>query len=905
MRSITNSQEIERTKDGVLMVWLVVCDFDQFGLETQTVRYGSRDFTLAGNSYAGILAPDGLTLGDISVRPEGGLGSVGGFAIRVLDYGQDSGLMATHVIANDEVVVYCLFVAGGDVDLDRIELARGIIERAPVERGIWNIRAKDGSKQDLIRAIPSALISTVTYPYSYSPGSVLPCAFGALENSPYNVDGLPVVLAPCRFLDRFEEQATAGLEKKSGSTVFQWYENAGRFAILSGATEASNVLTLSDSTRITYSRPSRPKATNNRTTWRYASDLDEDTTVTITSSSTKLHLWMSGCPKLGTLTGLNLIVLADTASGNYDLVINDNTTLLSSNLAVSGNQNISITITNYLDWDFDLFNVEIEGNSGSTTIKEIYLKISFTDELLYDQAEPKIYQAIEGFRDTAAYYQDGTVIVSDGTMLENPVDVLQAILRAKNLHSLPVAKIDTDSFTTARASRTGWKATFFFPLDEQQSEDFIDRFCFQFGLYAWKDAGKWKVAAMDKSRSAAHLFITNYHCPVSGNPERPPWEYELTLTQLDASRIYNEVALKYAKHPASGVYQRAVIASGLYRLSGTCDTTPDTGFGYLDDASATFVTDRVVAATTDKPGEVVYCLGDIEYEVTQVVSETRLKIVPLGSGSVSEQVDVDYYLGPNLSAAAYLSQVAFKTVNALGVRLTSFTKDAGFDCEFIADATTAEAMRDHFLEWFAIPRFALDFELFHDGILVEPGDVFYLDHEEFPEDLRPVAVTTLDEILDDAETSVSCAWESVGVFRAGDVIYVQDAPGDPPEAMLVNSVSYATSTLSVTRGHLNTTATAHANGLPVYLLTVKWIVTAITPPTPGRPIIRVSAEQMPNDYFPVGRIAPNTTPSWLSASALQQMSYGWSTLKNGRVVDTDPHSAVSFVGPDTGTYTIT
>ena len=164
-RTLTSGQEAERVKDGVKGVWMVVASFDQYGASTTTKRWASRGYTLSANTYEGIIAEGGIDLGMLRVKEQGGLGPVATSTIRLRDEGGESTITDTHVISNDEVYVYFIFPTGSEVEGDRIEVFRGVIERNSTRSNVWTLRLKDDSKAEL-KQIPSKLLDPVTYPFA-------------------------------------------------------------------------------------------------------------------------------------------------------------------------------------------------------------------------------------------------------------------------------------------------------------------------------------------------------------------------------------------------------------------------------------------------------------------------------------------------------------------------------------------------------------------------------------------------------------------------------------------------------------------------------------------------------------------------------------------------------------------
>ena len=886
-RTLTSGQEAERVKDGVTGVWFCKATWDEFGYNTQTARYASRDYSIGTGggveNYAGLFTQrGGIDLGMMKINPRGGLAPIYGFSLRLRDEEDESQVTDTHVISNDPLILYYIFTTGGtETDADKIELMRGVVERNKTSRNVWQIRLKDDSKTEL-KQIPTTTLDPINYPYAYQLGAVIPEAFGDLSSAPNDHTKDRTLMAPVRFTNRFEVKGTSSLRKTSGGDVYQWYESSRRFAKINSKSESSNILTMTDPARTMYLRPSRAKSSNNISDWWKTADRDASVTTTISNGS-NLDMYLSGSASLGTITALTVEV---EATGSYTLTVKDDTTQLATG-AQTDNASVTLNATTYSAWDLDLLNVELDGpGSGSAVIKEVYLKVVFDDQMAFSDTEPSLFQLVTGFQDVAGNYKDGSAQVSGSTAIQNPVYQLQALLRGKNLNNLATAKINTASFTTAASSRSSWKFDWF--LREQVSDSFLDRFCFQAGLSLWNQNGQWYVASLDKTRAVNHFFLGGYHMPVIGSVDRPMgWEYDLEMRPPDASLIFNEVAIRYALHPATGESQKAEIASGQFRLTGTATT--NSSANTLVDTSATFQTDNVLV------GERIYLVGDTDYKVTSITNETTLVISAIDGSTTSDLTGQTYYLGPNIDGEAYRSQQAYKVVNALGGnRQKTFLDNGGYKSEFITDDATALLFKDHCLEWFSAPRDRIKFSLSHDGIAVELGDVLYLDHPRFKQSQKAVSLTNTAEVVDTSETVITTTQYGASFCRANDYIYMQESSDTPPEVMKVVS-NNGNDEVTVVRAQLGTKAQTFSSGKSMKALRIKWIVTGIKPMTPDDTRIQIEAEETPQSYFPVG-ICSNETQTFQNSSESDRVLTGWASYRSGRIVDNDPDSAISYAG---------
>ena len=881
-RTLTANMEAERIKDGVNGAWLVQATFDQEGL-TDTVKYfADAQRTFDSKTWVGEVATGGLDIGFLRIKPQGGLAPVATWNLKLRDENAHSLITETHVVFNDEVILYFVFITGSEVSADKIELRRGSIERHPSKHNVWRLQMKDQSRKDF-KQIPTTIVDPVVYPYAFTLGSVIPEVFGNLNVEPKS--SIYPALAPCRFLNRYLATCTSSLRKKTGGTAYQWYPGASRFAEIVTDSEAANVLTVADASRIMLMRPSRVKGTNNVTAWQSVADANESAGYTLLTGN-NLDLF-SGSPKLGAMTAIKLIIKS-SGGANYTYTLKDDTTTLTGPTTTSGDVSFTLTLADYSEsWNISLLNIEFDYSAAGAIIEEVYIQIEFEDFLAWFEEEPQIFQSVVGWKDNTANLYDGAIINVLNEAPRNPVHVLQAMLRATNLHTLATAKIGT--MTEAATSRSDWKADFV--LSQQVSDKMLDKYAFEFGLGLWNQGGAHQCIAFDKTRTPSHFFHGGYHEAVDGDASRPDqWQYSFELLPPDASKIYNEINIRYAKHPATGVPQKNKVASGVYRLTGTCTTSSSTL--KLTDASATFVTDTVLV------GERVYVAGDVDYEVGAVDSETVLSITPVSAAGVSDIASgTTYWLGANIRGECLLSQQSYKMTNALGGnRQGSFVNDGGFIADFIADDDTADELIEHTVEWFTQPRERARFALMHDGIKVQPGDVFYFDHPKLKTQHRSLELTALDGAVNNSTTSFVVDSGDVGLIRAGDYLYVQDSATEEPEVVIVDSINAGTDTATVQRGRCNTTATAHDDNVTVQRLTWKWIVTGVREMTPTDTRILIEAERMPNAYFPVGIVVADGHPDYDAATGAQRASSGWASLQNGRVDDNDPNSTISFAG---------
>lgn len=882
MKTLSAQATAQKALSGVTLLWLVDASFDEYGLATQDYNWASEDqYTISGTTYDGLISPDGIEVDWSRVNPRGGFASVAGWRLKLRDESGLSEIGDTYVLANDDLVLYGVFVNGSEVSSDRVELTRGVIETHKSAGNVWSLKMKDGSKK-LLKDFPSRQVEPIRFANAYAHGMVLPVPFGNLNVGPDDGAGLSPLLAPVRMLDQFALEGTSGFQNKTATTLYQFYPDTGYFAEVLTSSTADGIVTATDPARKLILRGVREATANDVTDWHSATDGDTSAGVTI-GTGDNLDFWFAGSSKLGYMTAASIVVTCTSGTAAY--TVYKGTTSKHSGTG-SGTFTITLTLSDWSDWDLGLLNIALAGSSGDATITDVKVDVRFDDPMAFWQREPRFFQKATCFEDQVANYADGAVITGAGTVLRNPVHQLEAMLRGGYLIGLETATIGS-SFAAMASYRTDWHRDF--PLSGRKTRSWLDTYGFEAGLHIFPEAGKIECAAMEKSRDPQHFFSGDWDMPVQNAAgKRAEWDYDFKVLPVDASEIINEIALRYRRNPGTGVYEKAKIASGEYRWNGTGGTLAATTapYGTLTKAGEDFSSTAVV-------GETVYIGGDVAYTIYSVDSDTQLTLEDESDeGYVSDLSDVDYWGGPNLRAECLLSQLSYKTVNALGTRQTSFTDDGGYKTDLIAEDDPADEWVDWLVEWFTQPRDGVAFSVFHNAVDVQMGDVLMLEHEKLQPSKRPVPLTELSGALNSSSTTFSVSIGEGSLLRPDDWIVLITSAGQP-EAMQVDSVSTDTVTV-VARGALGTTGIAHSSGEVVYRVTTKWLVTGTQMPTYSRPYVGIEAVQMPNSYFPVGICVADSAPDWGAATPAERVQSGWATLRNGRVVDLDSDSNISY-----------
>ena len=891
MKTLTAATAAEKVKDGVTVVWLLEIDADSpvpDGAADATLYYGSRKYTLSSKNYLDSFTPDGLRLSWERIRVGGGLASVATVDAALRNEALESNASDTYFLEYDEMRIYLSFVTGSEDKDDAVQISRSFIEDTPFSIRSFVLAGIDGTDK-AFSTIPREVVNLISHPDAPfdAYGKPLPWVVGAMNVGPHDDAGAFTFLAPCRCTDGFLRKFTAGKRCDAYGAAFQYYPNAKRYGEVVNATQSDSAspetVTITDARRKMRLNPVLPGAANDVTGYTKVFDGDNSTSVAVADGA-NLDVKISGCPKLGTAVS-GLIQINATGAYGYDVLYEG-----ASIFAAAGqSDDTTVTLTNFAtdhadSWNFESYEVRIAGSS-TAVIKQIYLENTYDDQQTADRQQLSIFQKVTGWEDVTANYTDGAVISSSGSALDNPAHVFGAALRGKGLMERGAAEVDAAAITTAATARAGWS----FRFSEDKVIDDIT-WLNQFGLTAgchifMSFEGKWKIVAMDKSRTPQHAFLSASHIAVK-NPDDPvpEWEPDLIIGKTPVRDIINEVILRYRKDRGSGEYSGLAMATGRHEETGTCTISASTNRATLTSAPSTNLS----------LNDVIYPVGGKDYKVTEVVSSTVYGITPVDSGAVV--VDMPsagtYYAGANLSGDFKRSQLRYKTTNPLGEETKDFRKLGGFTSDLIGDSDTADKFIEHLREWRAERRLTVEFATFLNAIDVELGDACFFDHPWLPASKRPPQRGVLSGVENATDTTFHT---SSLLWRANDYCLVADK-----EVVKVTSVSG--STLTVLRGQCNTTAVAHASGATLKRLNmVVWEVTGLRVDV-GRAQIRVELQEMPQSYKPVGVVVAAGSPNFSASTIDQRQQSGYAGLLNGRVYELDAYSTPSFVGADTGTY---
>jgi hypothetical protein len=813
------------------------------------------------------------------------LAEVSGFSIRLANEEKLSNLIDTYFLENDQVRLYFLFVTGSEVVGDRIQLRQGAIENFPFSLHEFALQVIDDSDRNF-RAIPAQIVEQTTFPNApYDRiGKPLPLPFGRFEDVFRVNSEESFFLAPAVNVHLFDRLYTTCADNVNtlilDTYIYRWYPDARQFAKWSGLDPVGvgRFFELNGSSFTAKISPVLDMPTNNLSTWRYACDGKESTAVIMVNGE-DLDLYMGGFPKRGSLSSGNVVIISNNTAWSY--VVRLRGTIKASGAATLASMFIPITTADHADdWDFEQYTIEIDA-TGNTQIKEVYLDFTFDDQEALGGAlsSMQIFALCQGFQDFASHYRDGAVVFSSGNTIENCVDVVHAILRAKVALNLPVAAVNVPSFTAAKALRSNWNLAF--SLQEQVGIEWLNTLCFESGLSLFlSDAGQWSVVARATGRAPNHILFHGRDIVVKNKDLDPSqWDYDFRVSRTPMRDIINEIALRYRLERASEQYIRFKGATGHYRSTGTNAVVValTTTTGTLTSSGATFVTSGAVA------GDIAYVWGHLTYTVTSVDSETQLTI----SGTeVYADTGRTYYVGANIDPRMVRSQVRYKTESPLGVGINSFAEDAGYTSQLIHSDTTAQLLINHLATFRAFTRLVVELGTFWNAANMELGDITYLDHPWLPTERRPFLVSAVSGAHTSGTTTLTVTAGTGELFQVGDFLLIGSEVLTVTALIGVNSVT-------VSRGQLTSAAAAYVGGESIRRCETKWEIIGIKPD----PLIgqwRLELEELPLDYTRIGMVVADGYPSYAAATTDQITVSGWALENSGRALESDENSSISY-----------
>jgi hypothetical protein len=114
--------------------------------------------------------------------------------------------------------------------------------------------------------------------------------------------------------------------------------------------------------------------------------------------------------------------------------------------------------------------------------------------------------------------------------------------------------------------------------------------------------------------------------------------------------------------------------------------------------------------------------------------------------------------------------------------------------------------------------------------------------------------------------------------------------------MKITAINTSTDDLTVTRGTLNTEGQALSGTETIQRCQEKWMVTGVKQISPSSPFLKVRVEQMPPSYKPIGQVVSASYSVYSVATEAEKAGSGFATQYNGKVVDAEADSNISYVG---------
>ena len=498
-------------------------------------------------------------------------------------------------------------------------------------------------------------------------------------------------------------------------------------------------------------------------------------------------------------------------------------------------------------------------------------------------------QSGTSFTDTGVTVQTGAPPTA-AHVLTNPVDVLQAMLRAKDLLNRSTDEINLTSFETARGKRTGWKYAFTL-LETWREIERLNPFLQEAGLRLFQNtAGKWTVVARDELAAPQHTFLDQWNIAVVDvEADLSDQEPALDIGRVKNRDLVNEFVVRAQRDRTTDEHNLLKIASSAYRITGTCSLTASTG--RIHSPGATFITDDVDV------GWIVYIDTDQAYKVTTVVGQEDVDVVPVEGTEIQDApAGTTFWAGTNLDPEVLRSRRRYKTLNPMGRPSVDLRDIGGYESDFIADTATLKLQVNHWRDWHGQVRLVVTLQTFAGHLDVEPGDLCWFDHPNLETKKRPLLLTHLDGSITSGATTFKVTDNEVELVRDNDYLLLRDNVRKP-EITKVSSFDPVTDLVTVQRGQCATQAASHADTTAVERITTKWEVVGYRPPQPDDPRIGLRLLETPNSYFPVVIIAPDGTPDWSGMSEYEKARYRAITYNSGLIEERDLTS-LAVVGAD-------
>ena len=856
-------------------------DHPESGTSTLYYTSWSNQYALGGNTYLDQI----VSLGELRlvIAPGGGLASVSDWFLVLRNPTGPTTLLSdmlqSYFLENDVIKLQLVFQTGSEVAGDILTLFEGVVQDAPTTTRDFELFCKDGTIASL-KTVPQEVADFVRFPYMPldNVNKAIPIVFGAMNVAPWSATAGRQKMAKLINTDKFDHQYTPMLVAYTAGQPYVWYLSARVWGRVESYTQTTTFVTIDSSSRFTKLRPIRALGTNDVTDWKDTTDFSSSVVAACVNGS-NLDVQFRGSPKLGTLTAIVVNVqVAAGAAGTISWTVQKSGESDITSSAAAGDLSIDISAFDFSnDWDFEQVKLLL-GFTDVVNVESISIDVTFDEQETGDQLGGAIFMPVQGYKDVAAQYQDGSTVtgVAD-TLLEHPLDILIAMLRDKRTGMrLVEADIDTTNYAAEKAKTSAW--VFAFQLSSPMGFKELSEYCEQAKIRMYRNFdGTWKFSIFDKTNDPTYGFWRDINIATKTAQAKVKTS-SVKVTQSPMSEIINEWQVSYGWDEALGEFTEVEIASPHYLLTGT--GVLDSTAGTLTDATATFVTDGV------QVGYKCIVERDVSYDIDSVDSETVLTVSPTDpTESPGDRTDT-YYIGPNTHWDCVRSVQKYKTTNSRTI-----------EAKYIQDTTTAQALLAHLVEYWSTRRTMVAFRTWLNACDVELGDFIFIDDDDVPPNKRPVQVGTLNAQLVSGTGNLTVDMNGTGasLVNENDILFLKPANGDfLRETVRVASVDEGTGIVTLTaRNVYGTPMHTWPAGAEVWRAVTKFEVVEIKL-IPGRYEYEIRARETPRFYVPVGHAAPDGTAGYETATATERALYGWSVYPSGEASWLTEESANSY-----------
>ena len=699
-------------------VWLLEIDADaRDGGAVTVLRYGTRALTVGSNTYAARLDIQGLTITQGAFRRRAGLAVPSQATCVLYDTDSLSSMLASqYVLDNDTARLYLAVGTPADAD-DLIPILTGTIREQRRDNNRFVLSLQDETDQ-LMPAFPQQLLSATQYPHApvSSVGRVIPQPIGELRGEGfYDLSGLSYNLAPCRCTDQYEGTFLPGLSLLNADAVY--IERQGALVQVDDTAitdEDGHAFRLSGRERKLRLRPAAlDEGEATITDFSDAADMSAETHVRVGTNEVWAFIPQS-IRQQGDITQLRLGV---HYKGRLTASVSGAATASSTALAdhaTAQTDYLSIPHTAFAEsWDFIGLICRM-ASPGETELYAAWIEVDYDDWLEYDFADLAVFQAVDGLGDEDGAYADGSDVVSDGTLLENPIDVIEGVLRARTLGAIEEARINATSQSAARTKRDGWRMSQ--SLAQQHSADYIGEIASEAMTHLWIDGnGEFSFTPMARDGAVRWAFRQDRDCDLADAEGTS----RIRVGQTPMSEILNDSALAYGLDVRTSQPARQAYRSYQFALSGTAGALSD---GSFTDSN---ISDWTAVAAV---GWRLWTVGKGQFlEVTAVaVGSLTVKTVegyrPFAESSIGE-----WYLGPELDPDSRRSALRYKRRSGFGRAREGFEQSTSWALDWINDADTAELIADLARDYYVDRLKVVQLTTWWQAAALERGDVVLID----------------------------------------------------------------------------------------------------------------------------------------------------------------------------------